>query len=579
MNSRRSNIWRNDHLLMTVKLIGSWILMVAGHISMAQALQGIYTIGTSGDYTTFNAAVSDMESQGVNGDVTFNVQVGTYSEQIEINGDNIDGIASSNISFIGMGNREDVIMTFSSNTVNEDCTLYLVNLLGGGLLNFEKMTFNNESAGDFANVVKGFNIANTSFTNCVFSGQNRSDLVDNTLMEIIDSNTLDLEDNLFENGLYGLSMNSVQNSVIHNNTFTDQNKQGLSLNVIGVSMTDNLIQNSSDNTGYSHGTEFWNSEDYEIVGNRYILKNGTTAIFINSASVRDSTEININNNYIEISSVTAATFATLWLTANNIDFFHNTIRIISGDACISFTSGSDNRIFNNFFANETSWIYSGNALASNGIDYNNLFASGSVSSFGITFEEHQAASGFDMNSTNYEIAFATSGSPEVCHFALSNSGLALDNPVFDDIYGSSRDISNPDIGAYEFTIPTSPIFEFGQITLCEGSTTVLESQTDFVSYLWEDGSTDKTIVTDVDSTYVLIVTDAAGCVLIDSVDVDIQSISVDLGSDITICVGNTSILDAGNGYSDYLWSTGEDTQTIEIMSEGEFSVTVTDDIG
>lgn len=48
---------------------------------------------------------------------------------------------------------------------------------------------------------------------------------------------------------------------------------------------------------------------------------------------------------------------------------------------------------------------------------------------------------------------------------------------------------------------------------------------------------------------------------------------IELGEDITTC--NESVtLDAGEGYDSYEWSTGEDSQTIEISESGDYSVEV-----
>ena len=48
---------------------------------------------------------------------------------------------------------------------------------------------------------------------------------------------------------------------------------------------------------------------------------------------------------------------------------------------------------------------------------------------------------------------------------------------------------------------------------------------------------------------------------------------VDLGEDTTTC-DESVILDAGDGYGSYLWSTGETTQTIEVSQSGNYSVVV-----
>ena len=52
------------------------------------------------------------------------------------------------------------------------------------------------------------------------------------------------------------------------------------------------------------------------------------------------------------------------------------------------------------------------------------------------------------------------------------------------------------------------------------------------------------------------------------------ALPVDLGDDIAICDGLTAIIDASENYSTYLWSTTEETQSIEVGSEGTYSVTV-----
>lgn len=54
---------------------------------------------------------------------------------------------------------------------------------------------------------------------------------------------------------------------------------------------------------------------------------------------------------------------------------------------------------------------------------------------------------------------------------------------------------------------------------------------------------------------------------------------VNLGNDTIISSSSTLTLDAGPGYSNYLWSTGETTQTIIVSTTGEYAVTVTDNTG
>lgn len=73
------------------------------------------------------------------------------------------------------------------------------------------------------------------------------------------------------------------------------------------------------------------------------------------------------------------------------------------------------------------------------------------------------------------------------------------------------------------------------------------------------------------------VVDASGCTdsiaTVDYITVN-ASPTPDLGADILSC-DTVVILDAGAGMDDYLWSTTEGTQTIDVTADGEYIVTVT----
>jgi hypothetical protein len=51
---------------------------------------------------------------------------------------------------------------------------------------------------------------------------------------------------------------------------------------------------------------------------------------------------------------------------------------------------------------------------------------------------------------------------------------------------------------------------------------------------------------------------------------------ISLGNDTIINTGNTIVLDAGSGFTNYLWSTGDTTQSISVNSTDVYSVQVTD---
>lgn len=54
---------------------------------------------------------------------------------------------------------------------------------------------------------------------------------------------------------------------------------------------------------------------------------------------------------------------------------------------------------------------------------------------------------------------------------------------------------------------------------------------------------------------------------------------LNLGEDTFFCEGDTYTLDAGEGYTDYLWSTGETTQTIGVQTAGTYWCIIHDEAG
>lgn len=55
--------------------------------------------------------------------------------------------------------------------------------------------------------------------------------------------------------------------------------------------------------------------------------------------------------------------------------------------------------------------------------------------------------------------------------------------------------------------------------------------------------------------------------------------SIQLGSNISILQGDTAVFDAGPGYSNYLWSTGATSQSIQVTDSGCYTVWVTNGFG
>ena len=88
-----------------------------------------------------------------------------------------------------------------------------------------------------------------------------------------------------------------------------------------------------------------------------------------------------------------------------------------------------------------------------------------------------------------------------------------------------------------------------------------------------------TIMADTTATYVVVVTDANGCSVTDSVTVTDAFDTLVSPVALQTCQGNSLLLDAGFPGSTYSWNTNQTTQTITVNASGAYTVTITDPQG
>lgn len=112
--------------------------------------------------------------------------------------------------------------------------------------------------------------------------------------------------------------------------------------------------------------------------------------------------------------------------------------------------------------------------------------------------------------------------------------------------------------------------------ICTSAPLTLDAGNAGATYLWSTGATTRTIQAKYAGTYSVRVNTVTGCTLFDTIAItNLPAPSVSIGPDFQLCPGSTSILDAGNAGSTFLWSTGATTQTVTISSAGTYFVTVT----
>lgn len=154
-----------------------------------------------------------------------------------------------------------------------------------------------------------------------------------------------------------------------------------------------------------------------------------------------------------------------------------------------------------------------------------------------------------------------------------------------------------------YTFADEPVFDLGEDqNLCEGETLTLDAsvgnseQFNEVSYAWSDqngvieGETLSTLQISTQGFYSVEITtntltqdgNLFTCTTSDSININGAVFSVNLGENLTFCdaqpqtiIANVVNEDATN--AEYLWSTGETTQSITVSETGVYEVTVTID--
>ena len=145
-------------------------------------------------------------------------------------------------------------------------------------------------------------------------------------------------------------------------------------------------------------------------------------------------------------------------------------------------------------------------------------------------------------------------------------------PVVDSVTVQAYPVPQPNLGP--------------DTAVCENQQFVLTPGAGFNTYQWNTGSIGQLIIVNgisTPQTYWVDVTNSFGCSNRDSITVSVNpSPNINLGNDTTICKNHTLTLNAGPGFTSYLWNTGATTPTITIPQgsiTSVYYVTVTNSFG
>lgn len=141
-----------------------------------------------------------------------------------------------------------------------------------------------------------------------------------------------------------------------------------------------------------------------------------------------------------------------------------------------------------------------------------------------------------------------------------------------------NDCSPDDESSAQLTINPLPAINLGNdISICQGESASIGTDLSYPNYSWNTGPTTAKITVTDENNYILTVTDANYCSNSDDivVNVDEHINPVSLGEDRSYCMGDDALIDAGTGYDQYNWSTGQNgVSSISVSETGNYSVSV-----
>jgi hypothetical protein len=148
---------------------------------------------------------------------------------------------------------------------------------------------------------------------------------------------------------------------------------------------------------------------------------------------------------------------------------------------------------------------------------------------------------------------------------------------YNDGTGCGNTVSAPIVVSIT-ALPTVTIT--GSLGICSGGSTILDAGAGHSSYAWSTGASTRTIDVYTPGVYKVTVKNSSGCAASSSVTTFATANPVPtISGSLQFCSGSSTTLNAGDGYTEYAWSTGATTKTVTVSSPGTYSVTVKNSYG
>jgi hypothetical protein len=130
-----------------------------------------------------------------------------------------------------------------------------------------------------------------------------------------------------------------------------------------------------------------------------------------------------------------------------------------------------------------------------------------------------------------------------------------------------------------FAVPIASIT--GPSFICNGNSATLNAGA-AISYIWSNGSTTQSTSVNTSGNYCVTVSNSLGCTASTCHSFTVSSAiipTIAANGPTTFCQSSNVTLDAGSGYSLYIWSNGASTETITVNTSNVYKVTVSNATG
>lgn len=450
------------------------VLFVFCIITAKAQLNGTYTIGgSSSNYSTFSSAVSALNSQGISGNVTFNVASGTYTENITIN--NFTGNATHNVVFQGAaGDSSLVTLQFASGTTTSNN--FLIKFNHAKNITFKDMTLARTGSNDYSMVISLTNSSSDiDFTSLIIKN-NSTNISGDYAGLVVGMNTNSSALNNFSftkckflNGSYGVFLQGVssgilsQNLEIKNNIFDGQYR---AMVYAAYQMSPQINYNlmTTNSTYYNfHAIDFlYANKGPEIIGNKMNLNKGYGLYFTNSQGCCSLTGM-IFNNFISMSGSGAT--GVFFSNSGTFHIYFNSFNIFGSSSFgfkITGSTANHNRFANNILYSNSGAklmvVTSNISSPFDYCDYNDYKTTGMIgdwhSSTNIsTLAAWKSTSGWDTHSIAVSPNFVSNTDLHIQSSAVQRAGSSmLNSPTTNiDIDSNLRHYIHPDMGAHELS--------------------------------------------------------------------------------------------------------------------------------